>query len=153
MATKKTVKQLKKAQKAGKEAGMTAYLNFLLSGQVESKEEAKLVNSTAKRPVTASEATVIAKIVLAALDQKLTQVMDVIQIQNKVLQKLEATDEMFAEAEKEYNEQLAAMQKELEERSKTSQDTEEAEEELPEGEVTEGELEALKEALEENDAQ
>lgn len=148
MATEKTTKQLKRAKKANKAEGLTAYLNFLLSGQLEDEEQAKLINETAKRTATLAEAAAIAKLLSVQMDQKLTQVMDVIQIQNKVLQKLEATDEMFAEAEKEYNEQIAAMQKELEERSKTTQETEE----LPEGEVTEGELNKLKELLEEHDA-
>lgn len=155
MAKEKTVKQQKRAQKARKNEGLTAYLNFLLSGQVENDKQIQLINETAKRTAKLSEAAAIAKIMAAQMDQKLTQVMDVVQIQHKVLQKLGATEDMFNEAEKEYNEQLAAVQKELEERSKKKQAAPaeaEASSEDKEKEVSEGELEEFKKTVEEHNA-
>jgi hypothetical protein len=137
MAQKKTVKALKKVQKAGKTEDFAVYLNYLLSGQVESEEQAKQVNRVAKRTATASEATVIAKAVAAVLDNKMTQVMEVVQVQNIVLQKLGATDEMFEEAEKEYAEMLDKTRKELEAQAEAAQATEEepADEAIEVGEV------------------
>lgn len=138
MAKEKTVKQQKRAQKAHKNEGLTAYLNFLLSGQVENDKQMQLINETAKRTAKLSEVAAIAKIMSAQMNQNLVQVMDVVQIQHKVLQKLGATEDMFNEAEKEYNEQLAAVQKELEERSKKAQAAPVEAEATSEDKVSEG---------------
>lgn len=152
---KKTIKQLKKAQKVNRNESFAEYLNFLMSGQVESEEAAQRINALAKKNTTFAEAAAITKILVAQLDHKLSQVMEAVRVQQIVLEQLEVTEEMFEAAQAQYDKELEEVQKAMEQIGKAPEEAEEApeeEEELPEGEVTEGELEALKEALEEYDA-
>lgn len=141
----------KKTQNPIGQEEMAAYLNYLLSGQVQSEEHATQINKVAKHTTTVTDATIIAKLLDTQLNQKITEVMDVIQIHNRVLQKLGATPEMFAEAEDEYNEQLNQFQKELDEANKAQAEKGEVEAEVPE--VSEEALEELKEEMEEHDAE
>lgn len=122
MAQKKTMHPVNQEK-------MALYLNYLLTGQVGSEADAKEINELSKRIVTLGDATLVAKVAVATLDQKLTQVMEVLQIQSKVLAKLGATPELFEEAEKEYNDQVDAMRKTLEAQAKAAKEATEKVEE------------------------
>jgi hypothetical protein len=100
-----------------KNEDLAAFLNYLLVGDVESKEQAEQVNKAARRSATVSDATVVARAVAAQIDNKITQLMEVVQIQSAVLEKLGATEEMFVEAEQEYNEKIEQLRKEIEARN------------------------------------
>lgn len=92
---------------------MHTYLNYLLSGEVKDEKHAKELNRLSRRKVTLSDATVLTRVMMSQQDNTITQLMDAIQIQNKVLEKLGATEEMFNEAQEEYNAMIAEAQKEL----------------------------------------
>jgi hypothetical protein len=153
---KKTIKQLKKAQKLNRNESLAEYLNFLMSGQVEDEAAAKRINALAKKTTTFAEAAAITKILIAQIDHKLSQVMEAVQVQQIVLEKLEVTEEMFAEAQAQYDKKLEDVQKAMEQIGKTPEDVPEYDvpEDIPaEEEVTDETLETLKEALEANDAE
>jgi hypothetical protein len=125
MAQKKTIKALKKAQKQTKTDDFATYLNYVLTGQVESREHAAVVSRTSKRTATLADATILAKIMIGQMDQKMTQLMEVIQVQQKVLEKLGATDEMLQAAEDEYNAQVEEMRKQLEAQAEAAKEAKE----------------------------
>lgn len=108
--TKKN-KQVKKP--LTREEELSLFLNYMITGKVENESHAQLLNRVAKRSASISEAAMTAKAQAISIDNKLTQIMEVVQIQNIVLQKLGATEEMFAEAEAEYNEDVKKVQAEL----------------------------------------
>lgn len=137
----------KKTQAPINQEDMGAYLTFLLSGQAKDEDHAKQINRVSRHITTAADVTIIARLLDMQLNQKITEVMDVIQIQNRVLQKLGATKEMFDESEQEYTEELNAFKRELEERAKQANEAPAQPEE-----ATKEELEDLKETLEEHDA-
>ncbi|MNP76513.1 hypothetical protein D3C76_1737620 [compost metagenome] len=62
---------------------------------------------------------------IGQMDQKMTQLMEVIQVQQKVLEKLGATDEMLKEAEDEYNAQVEEMRKQLEAQAEAAKEAKE----------------------------
>jgi hypothetical protein len=109
--TKKKNSPVKKS--LTREEELTLFLNYMITGKVENESHAQLLNRVAKRSASISEAAMTAKAQAIAIDNKLTQIMEVVQIQNIVLQKLGATEEMFAEAETEYNEDVKKVQEEL----------------------------------------
>lgn len=105
---------MSKAKRQNKTEDFAAYLNYVLTGQVESKEQAATISKVSKRTATLSDATILAKVMLAQMDQQMTQLMEVIQVQQKVMEKLGATEEMIQAAEDEYNAQVEEMRKTLE---------------------------------------
>lgn len=153
---KKTAKQQKKVQKMGRNESFAEYLNFLMSGQVESEEQANRINKLAKKTVTFAEAAAISKILVAQIDHKLSQVMEAVQVQQIVLEKLEVTEEMFQEAQEQYDKKLEAVQQAMEQIGKAPE-----QEEVPNYGGTspdeefsmDNALEELKEQLEANDAE
>jgi hypothetical protein len=94
---------------------LQTYLNYVLTNEVKDEKHAKELSRLSKRTVTLSDVTVLFKVLNNATQQQMTQMMDVIQIQNRILDLLGATEEMFTQAEDEYNEQLNAMRKQLQE--------------------------------------
>jgi hypothetical protein len=94
---------------------LQTYLNYVLTNEVKDEKHAKELSRLSKRTVTLSDVTVLFKVLNNTTQQQMTQMMDVIQIQNRILDLLGATEEMFTQAEDEYNEQLNAMRKQLQE--------------------------------------
>jgi hypothetical protein len=80
---------------------------------VADEKAAKRIKRLAKRTVTVTDVVAIVKGLTSHHDQFITQLMDKAQIQERVLVKLGATDEMIQEATKEYYEELNAKREEL----------------------------------------
>jgi hypothetical protein len=97
---------------------MSTYLNYLLTGEVKDDKHAKDLRKLSRRTVTLSDVTVLVKVMMQHQDKTITQLMDAVQIQSRVLEKLGATDEIFEAAQKDYNKVIADMQKELEAKQK-----------------------------------
>jgi hypothetical protein len=96
-----------------KTSDLKRFLQFALSGHVENEKEVKLLKRTSRTVVTANDVIVMFNALNQRHDQAITQLMDVVQVQGRVLEKLGATDEMFKEAETEYENELAAKRAEL----------------------------------------
>ena len=94
---------------------LQTYMNYVLTNEVKDEKHAKELKRLANRTITLSDATIVAKVLNNATQQQLTQIMDVVQIQNRILDLLGATEEMFTQAETEYSEQLNQMRKQLQE--------------------------------------
>lgn len=131
MAKKKTMNPIN-------EKDYLIYLNYLLTGKVKNQKEAEKINDLSKRIITLSDAAVLVQTLMLQLNDRLTQVMDVVQIQQIVLKKLGATDDMFNEAKEEYEKLIEETRKKLEEAAKTkeneSKKVEDKEEAEPEAE-------------------
>lgn len=78
------------------------YLTFFFSKEVKDEKHAKRLKLLAKRTVTLSDVVVIVKALTQHQDDAIIQLMDKLQIQERVIRKLQATDEHFIEAEQEY---------------------------------------------------
>lgn len=117
MAKKKTMNPIN-------EKDYLVYLNYLLTGKVKNQEEADKINELSKRIITLSDAAILVKTLMLQLDDKLTQVMEVAQIQHIVLKKLGATEDMFKEAKEEYDKLIEETRKKLEEVAKATNDEE-----------------------------
>lgn len=89
---------------------LQAYLKYVLTGQVETDLQAKRLRRLSRRVTTLSDVTIVAKVLLQQQGDMITQLMDAIQVQNRVLESLGATPDMFLAAEKDYNEVLAQTQ-------------------------------------------
>src|SRR5690606_9771743 len=111
--TKKT-KATRRSQEPISVEELQIFINYVLSGHVSSEAHAEQIRRLSRRTTTLSDVTMLVRVLQTQADRKLTEVMDVVQIQHKVLQKLGATEEMFAEAEVEYNEMIEEARKELE---------------------------------------
>lgn len=92
---------------------LKVYFDYLITGQVKDEKHAKDINRLARRTTTVSDVTLLFKVMTAHQSNTITQLMDAIQIQNRILQKLGATDEMFDAAQEDYNQVIAEAQKEL----------------------------------------
>jgi len=88
-------------------------LTYAVTQEVADEKAAKRIKRLAKRTVTVTDVVAIVKGMTAHHDQFITQLMDKVQIQERVLIKLGATDETIQEATKEYYEELNAKREEL----------------------------------------
>lgn len=99
---------------------LKAYLDFLVTQQVKDEKDFKRVNRTAKRTVTVSDVVILAKAITTQQDFAITQLIDKLQVQDRVLRKLGATDELIAEAEAEYDTVLKEREKAIKEAAELS---------------------------------
>lgn len=89
------------------------FLTYVLSHQVKDQKHAKELRRLSRRTTTLSDVVVVFQTLMKQQDRMITQLMDAIQIQQRVLEKLGASDDMFKEAQDEYNEELKEMQEKL----------------------------------------
>jgi hypothetical protein len=104
---------MSKTQDPIKTKDLERFLKFAVSGHVENEKDVKLLKRTSRTTVTANDVIVMFNALNQRHDQAITQLMDVVQIQDRVLEKLGATDEIYKQAEAEYEEELAAKRAEL----------------------------------------
>lgn len=89
------------------------YLTFVLTNQVKDRKHAKELQRLSRRTVTLSDVVTILKALTQHQDDAIVQLMDKIQIQELVLLRLGATEEIFKEAKEEYADILKAQQEAL----------------------------------------
>jgi hypothetical protein len=104
---------MSKTQDPIKTKDLERFLKFAVSGHVENEKDVKHIKRTSRTTVTVNDVIVLFKALTQRQEQSITQLMDVVQIQDRVLAKLGATDELYAEAEAEYEAELAAKRAEL----------------------------------------
>jgi len=104
-----------KNQDSMSQEDMQEYLTYILSGKVEDEKHAKKLRRLTRRTTNMSDVTVVIKAFMYKQEKTITQLMEAVHIQQKVLDKLGATDEMFKEAEKEYTEEIKELQKQIKE--------------------------------------
>ncbi|QIW88716.1 hypothetical protein P59_119 [Bacillus phage P59] len=109
---------MSKTQDPIKTKDLERFLKFAVSGHVENEKDVKHIKRIARTAVTATDVVVMFKALGQQQEQAITQLMDVVQIQDRVLAKLGATDELYKEAEAEYEAELAAKRAELTEAQK-----------------------------------
>lgn len=78
------------------------YLNFFLTKELEDEKHVKRIKMLAKRTVTLSDVVVVVSALTEHQTEAIAQLIDRLQVQERVLKKLEATEEMFVEANEEY---------------------------------------------------
>ncbi|AMQ66631.1 hypothetical protein BH753_gp149 [Bacillus phage Shbh1] len=107
---------------------------YLITRQLRDEKHAKDIRRLSRRTTTLSDVAVVCEYLMNKHEQITTTMMEVIQVQQKVLEKLGATDEMFRQAKEEYNQiiqdvaksieqEKEALAKKLEEEKKKSEDT------------------------------
>ncbi|QZA70306.1 hypothetical protein 278BB001_155 [Bacillus phage 278BB001] len=94
---------------------LNVYFNYLITQHVESEKHAKQINRLSRRTTTLSDVVVLFNKLVEHQEQKVTQLMERVRIQESVLRKLGATDEMINDAVKEYEEDLNKFRKLIEE--------------------------------------
>lgn len=97
---------------------LNVYFNYLITQHVENEKHAKQINRLSRRTTTLSDVAVVFNKLVDNQERKITQLMEVVRKQEKVLKKLGATAEMFAEVDKEYEEELNKLRKMFEEAQK-----------------------------------
>lgn len=100
---------------------LNVYFTYLLTQHVESDKHAKQINRLSRRTTTLSDVAVVFNKLVEHQEQKITQLMERVRKQEKVLRKLGATDEMFAEVDKEYEEEISQFIKMIEEAQKRNE--------------------------------
>lgn len=112
------------------------YLTFVLTQNVKDEKEAKELRRLSRRVVTMSDVTVLFETLSREQERMVTQVMGAVQVQQRVLEKLGATDEMFKEAQDEYNKDIEEMTKQLQKESEKDKTPEVVEDAPKEEKVT-----------------
>ena len=82
------------------------YLQFFFTKEVKDEKHAKRISMLAKRTMTLSDVVVVIKALTEHQDNAIIQLMDKLQVQERVLKQLNATDEHFTKAQEEYLEAL-----------------------------------------------
>lgn len=97
------------------------FFTYVLTNYVGSKEDAEKINELARRTVTLSDVVVAIKTITQQEQTHLEQVMEMVELQYRVLEKLGATKDMFSEARKDYDKALEDMEKKMKEEHESSQ--------------------------------
>ncbi|ATN94362.1 hypothetical protein BSP9_013 [Bacillus phage BSP9] len=100
---------------------LNVYFNYLITQHVDNEKHAKQINRLSRRTTTLSDVAVVFNKLVEHQEQKITQLMERVRKQEKVLRKLGATDEMFAEVDKEYEEEISQFIKMIEEAQKRNE--------------------------------
>jgi hypothetical protein len=104
---------MSKTQDPIKTKDLERFLKFAVAGSVENDKDVKLLKRTSRTTVTVNDVIVLFNALSQRHEQSITQLMDVVQIQDRVLAKLGATEELYAAAEAEYEKELADKRAEL----------------------------------------
>ncbi|AFQ96497.1 hypothetical protein [Bacillus phage vB_BceM_Bc431v3] len=93
------------------------YANYVFSGKVEKEEDEKVIEELVTRSVTLGDATTLAKMLATQVAQQMThqlvQVMERVQIQEIVLEKLGANGKTKKDAKVKYKKQLEEQKEKL----------------------------------------
>jgi predicted RNase H-like nuclease (RuvC/YqgF family) len=116
---------MKQTQEPMKVEDLQKYLLAALTGEVEPKDR-KRIQKLSKAAVSLQDAVVVAKALMEPQEQISYRLMETIQVQDIILRKLGATDEMVQEAQAELQSAIEEQQKRLEE-AKAQVDAEKAE--------------------------
>jgi len=96
---------------------LALYTNYLINGEVETEEEAAKVEELKARPITLDEAGSLIKFVTGYTIQNMNamigNVMEQVQIQGIVLEKLGANNKVFKDAKVKYNKRLVEAQAQI----------------------------------------
>ncbi|AUO79416.1 hypothetical protein BSP10_013 [Bacillus phage BSP10] len=97
---------------------LNVYFNYLITQHVDNEKHAKQINRLSRRTTTLSDVAVVFNKLVDHQERKITQLMEIVRKQEKLLKKLGATADMFAEVDKEYEEELDMIRKMIEENQK-----------------------------------
>lgn len=100
------------------EEDMLVFAKYVVTGEVESEVHAKKINNLSDRSASLSDVVILFKYLNNAQEKMNTGFIDMIQVQQRVLDKIGATDEMFQEAKEEYDQVIEDMRKSIEEKKK-----------------------------------
>lgn len=120
------------------------YLTFFFTKEVNDEKHAKRIKQLARRTVTLSDVVVVVKALTEHQDNAIVQLMDKLQIQERVLKQLNATDEHFIKAQEEY---LAALKEKEEALKARLEEAQKAQEEIEDGVLTEEKFDEAVEKL------
>lgn len=112
---------------------MKVYLNYVLTNHVESSKHAKDLKRLSRRTTTLSDVTVLFRVLTKHQEKLTTQLMDAVQIQQRVLERLGATDEMFNEAQSEYEKEIEEMREQIKAQFEDEEEAESTEEATEDG--------------------
>lgn len=109
------------------------YLTYVLTNQVENTKHAKELRRLSRRTTTLSDVTVLVKTMNRQQEQRILQLMDTVQIQHRVLERMGATEEMFDEARTEYETDIKELQEQLGSQLETEEEANSEEEATKDG--------------------
>lgn len=92
---------------------LQTYLEYVLTGEVKDEKHAKDLKRLSRRTTTLSDVVTVAQVLLKQQERLITSLIDANQIHHNILKKLGMTDEMFQEANDEYNETIKAAMEDL----------------------------------------
>ncbi|XAG96061.1 hypothetical protein U9I18_000126 [Bacillus phage KKP_4048] len=107
------------------------YFRFIVHQEVKDAKHAKKLKRISRRVATMSDTTLLFKALNQQQEAFMGKILDALMIQEAVLRKLGATDEMFTEAAKEYHK---AVDEKVKEQKELKDKQEEAKEKMKEGE-------------------
>lgn len=113
-------------QDAIKSTDLQEALTYAVTEQVADEKSAKRIKRVAKQTTNVTDVVAIVKAMTGHQDQYITQLIDKVQIHERVLAKLGAKPEMIQEATKEYYGELQAKREELLAAQEQLQEAEEA---------------------------
>lgn len=115
---------------------ISEYLLYLLTRNIKGEEHTNRIRNLSRRTVNLGDVSVVVQTLMKEKSQSIEQITRIIQVQEKVLEKLGATDDMFKEAEDEYYADFEKFKEEYEKQVKEAQEKqkEESEDKEEEGE-------------------
>jgi hypothetical protein len=104
---------------------MKMYAHYVMTGKLESEKDRKKLERISQKPATLRDVTLLSRYIQSMQKELNIQLIDWFSIQKKVLHKMGATDEMFQEAEAEYNADIEETRKQMEQAHKEKGKSEE----------------------------
>lgn len=104
---------MKNTQDPIKLKDLEKFLTYASQGDAATEKERKFLHLMSRRTVNVSDVMSLFNVMNQRTSNLMTQLMDVVQIHKRVLSKVGATDEMYKEAEAEYEQLITEKQAEL----------------------------------------
>lgn len=111
---------------------LQTYMKYIMTGNITDGNHAKELRRLSRRTTTMSDVTVIIRVLMQQQDQMITQLMDVAQVQQRVIQKLGASEGMFKEAQEEYEAEIVKAKEEVKKQQAMMKDKETKEADIEE---------------------
>lgn len=115
---------------------LSTYLTYTATKTFKDLEHAQQIKDISRRTVTMADVTTVTRVLLKEHENIIENLIGIVQVQERVLLKIGATEETFKEAEKEYVTELEEVRKKLEkeqkEREKEQEEGNKGDEEISE---------------------
>lgn len=103
---------------------LSTYLTYATTKKFKDVAHAQQIKDISRRTTTMADVTTVARVLLREHENIIENLIEIVQVQERVLLKIGATEDTFKEAEKEYKLELEKVRKQLEKEQQEKEKTE-----------------------------